>query len=788
MLLWVYLDGVYEKLEDKYKADVINHNKLQYSIIERNLLNTKKDIKYISSLYKYINDEQKYLADDKKEIFTNSIVRLMNSKKVYSQVRFLDISGQEIVRVDYKNAQCEVIDNAKLQNKSSRYYFQESLTLKEDEIYISKFDLNKENSKIEVPYNPTMRLSTPVTNIKNEIVGYIIINYLGKEILDEIVSQDKAIKTLLLNKESYYLLGFNKEEEWGFMFDNNINFKGKYPYLWNEAKEKESFTLHYKNTEFSFLLINPVEIVSPDREVESRRMWKLVSYISHDKIWEDLFAYIDSIKFLLVGFIFAILVFSYVISIYIRKEKEAHVRMEIADEVFNNTIEGVMVLDAENKILQVNKAFTTITGYKEEEILNKNPRVLKGKFGESKEYYKKMWDAINEENYWHGELINQNKNGEKYISKLSVGTVNRDGMVLYYIGVFSDITKERESKDKLKRTADALEKSLSELKSAQNKLVESEKLTALGQLIAGISHEINSPLGAIKSSSENVLDSIENILIDIPLLDKALSQREKELFKSLKESIPFEISVLSIKEQRTLKKKLKEQFESMGIENSRFYADKFSQFNIEDITEFKDLILHKEAKLIIDALFSEYLIVSNVHNIKRSVDRASKTIFALKKFAHFDHDRDGSIEKLEDLVNNTLILFSHNLKQGVAVVKEYKDLDAIFCYSDELSQVWMNLISNAIHAMDNNGTLTVRLDEDEAYQIVSIIDTGIGIPLEIQEKIFEPFFTTKKSGEGSGLGLDIVHKIIEAHDGKIELNSDENGTMFKIYISKNIEG
>jgi signal transduction histidine kinase len=135
-----------------------------------------------------------------------------------------------------------------------------------------------------------------------------------------------------------------------------------------------------------------------------------------------------------------------------------------------------------------------------------------------------------------------------------------------------------------------------------------------------------------------------------------------------------------------------------------------------------------------------------------------------------------------------LILFSHNLKQGIKVIKNYALLDAIYCYPDELSQVWMNLISNAIHAIKTQGVIEISTSEDANYQIISIKDSGSGIPKELQEKIFDPFFTTKKSGEGSGLGLDIVKKIIEAHNGKIELKSYEYGTTFTIYLSKNLKG
>ena len=188
----------------------------------------------------------------------------------------------------------------------------------------------------------------------------------------------------------------------------------------------------------------------------------------------------------------------------------------------------------------------------------------------------------------------------------------------------------------------------------------------------------------------------------------------------------------------------------MQIENNRYFADKFSQFNVEDITPYKNRLVHKDAMFIIDTLFEEYLAISNIHNIRHSVNRASKTIYALKKFAHFDHDREGIVEKVEDSINNILILFSHNLKQGIEVVRNYSSLESIFCYPDELSQVWMNLISNAIHAMNNSGKLEISTYENSDYQIVSIKDNGNGISKDIQDKIFEPSFTTKKSGEESG--------------------------------------
>lgn len=791
MILGTYLHGVYSKIETNYIINIEKHNEHQYSIIEKNLLNTKKDILYIASVYNYFLNNKNYTYDEKIEFFRQDLKRISLSRKVYSQIRFVNNDGQEIVRVDYTKGKAIIVKKENLQNKASRYYFKESKTLKNGEIYLSQFDLNVENGKIEIPYNPTIRISTPVTNINGEISGYILINYLGDEILKELKLSSIDISSLLLNKDSYYMLGFKSADEWGFMFNKNISFKNSYPKIWeevNSSKLNHSMTLEEDNKLFSFHHINPVDIISPDRETASRRNWTIVSYVNKEKVLLKFYDFINSIKYLTIAFGFIIITFAYIISLYIRRLNEESLRADIADEVFKNTMEGILVLDSQARIIQTNHGFETISGYKESEIIGKNPSILHGKYGESKEFYRDLWKSVLSKGFWNGELSNQHKNGQKYISKLAIGVVKQDEKIVYYIGVFSDITKQSEDKEKLKNTAHALEKSLNELKKAQNKLVESEKLTALGQLIAGVSHEINSPLGAIKSSSDNILKSLNNIIKNIPKLDILLNEKDKETLNKLKSNFPLKISILSIKDERILRKKLLEQLKSMEVENSRYFADKFSQFNIEDVTPYQNLITHENSQFIMDTVFDEYQTISNLHNIIRAVDRASKTIYALKKFAHFDHDREGIVEKIENSIDDILILFSHNLKQGIEVTKNYTSLDAIYCYPDELSQVWMNLISNAIHAMNSQGRLEISTLEDEKYQIVSIKDSGCGIPKELQEKIFDPFFTTKKSGEGSGLGLDIVKKIVEAHKGKLELQSDENGTIFTVYLSKNIKG
>ncbi|TAE94067.1 MAG: sensor histidine kinase, partial [Oscillatoriales cyanobacterium] len=121
----------------------------------------------------------------------------------------------------------------------------------------------------------------------------------------------------------------------------------------------------------------------------------------------------------------------------------------------------------------------------------------------------------------------------------------------------------------------------------------------------------------------------------------------------------------------------------------------------------------------------------------------------------------------------------------VNVVLNLPELPPVLCYPDELNQVWTNIVHNALHAMDYQGTLTIdAMEEDEQIKI-TMTDTGKGIPFDIQQKIFEPFFTTKSLGEGSGLGLHIVKQIIDKHQGKIEVKSLPGQTTFTVYLPRN---
>lgn len=333
------------------------------------------------------------------------------------------------------------------------------------------------------------------------------------------------------------------------------------------------------------------------------------------------------------------------------------------------------------------------------------------------------------------------------------------------------------------RTAE-LQEALASLQRSQQHLIESEKMAALGQLVAGVGHEVNTPLGAIKSSIGNIESSLRGVLTQLPPLFQILDTPQQQDFMRLLEHTDKNGPVLTTREEREIRKALEGELGQHAIGNARNLANIFMKLNVRrDIEPFISLLRHAQADFIFDTAYKLGDLRSNAANITLAVEKASKIIFALKSFARSNHNGEMIKTRLKDSLETVLTIYHNQIKRNTVLVTEYEDLEEIDCFPDELNQVWTNLIHNALQAMDYKGTLTVKLEKAGDCQRVIIKDSGHGIPEDIRDKIFNPFFTTKKSGEGSGLGLDIVKKILDKHRARIEVDSIVGqGTTFAIYI------
>lgn len=328
---------------------------------------------------------------------------------------------------------------------------------------------------------------------------------------------------------------------------------------------------------------------------------------------------------------------------------------------------------------------------------------------------------------------------------------------------------------------------LKNLEETQNQLIQAEKMAALGQLISGIAHEINTPLGAIKASINNITEYMGNTLEEkIPQLFKTLNDDElKMFFGFLNESMKGNLTISS-KEKRSYKKVLAKTLEDDGIENSRTISDTLVDMGIyEWIEGYSGLLKNKNSELMLQTCYEISGIMRNSENINVAVERASKIIFALKKYSHTDNSGEFVEGDIVEGIETVLSLYHHNIKQGTEVIRDYKVSPKIKCYPDELNQVWTNIISNALQAMEYKGVLEIGVYEEDKNIIVKLTDSGSGIPKEIQSRIFDPFFTTKRQGEGTGLGLDIVKKIVLKHKGDINVDSVPGRTSFIIKLPIN---
>ena len=325
---------------------------------------------------------------------------------------------------------------------------------------------------------------------------------------------------------------------------------------------------------------------------------------------------------------------------------------------------------------------------------------------------------------------------------------------------------------------------LVELHQAEAHLVHSEKMAALGQLIAGVAHEINTPIGAIKSSGRNISESLGSSLLGLPRLLDELDGEHRRLFSRLIERASQPRSVLSTREERSIVRQVTEQLETLGFDHARHRAGLLVQLQTHgQLSEILPLLRHPASDRILDSAYGIATITTNADNINTAVDRVAKIIFALKSFSRFGGVQVWTESDLREGVETVLTIYQNQIKHGTDLVRNFQDLPPVRCLPDEINQVWTNLVHNALQAMDHKGTLTVGLRQEGGNALVSVSDTGCGIPPELHERIFDAFFTTKPAGEGTGLGLDIVRKIVEKHGGQIRVDSEVGrGSTFTVSL------
>ncbi|MGC2231520.1 MAG: ATP-binding protein [Candidatus Acidiferrum sp.] len=311
-----------------------------------------------------------------------------------------------------------------------------------------------------------------------------------------------------------------------------------------------------------------------------------------------------------------------------------------------------------------------------------------------------------------------------------------------------------------------------------------EKLAALGKLSAGLAHELNNPSAAARRSAAALRDCLARLReaarsTDIGPEDCALlAQREEEIRSSLKPAL-FKDELARVEREEAIQTWLESHNVADAWKLSPSLADaNLTDAHLESFASAAGASLGPELTRFATLLEMERI----AEDLEHSSARISDLIKAIKEYSYMDQGPMQEVD-IEHGLENTLIIMNHKLKRGISVTRNYApNLPKVLASGSELNQVWTNLIDNAADAMKSGGKLTIRTARENDFVLVEIADTGTGIPPETVSRIFDPFFTTKGVGEGTGLGLDVVSRIIKNVGGHVSVTSVPGDTRFQVRI------
>ncbi|MDT9002075.1 CHASE domain-containing protein [Paucibacter sp. APW11] len=469
-----------------------------------------------------------------------------------------------------------------------------------------------------------------------------------------------------------------------------------------------------------------------------------------------------------------------------RRALAAQLAQTLADlsAIFNSAAVGIEFVK-DRRILACNVGLAEMLGHHPEELVGASTRVLYENDQIFENAGRIAYAAIAEHQRWIGEVEWVHKDGHKIPCRLHGSLLVPGQPELGSIWVSYDITAQKQADAALQTSLHQAEQALQELKTAQAQLIQHEKLASLGQLVANVAHEINTPIGAIRSSSSNLTEALAHCLAGLPPLLQQLEPEMQQLFIALTQQAPQAQAPLSTREERARVRELGDALSEAGVAAPRQSAAVLVQLGLQRLRpELLPLLRHPLREQLLSQAEAVATLTRSASNIGMAVDRVSKIVFALKRFSRAEVSGQLQPTDLRESLETVLTLYQNQLRQAVELVRDYEDgLPPLPCLPDELHQVWSNLIHNALQAMEHRGRLGVRLRRQDGFAVVSISDSGCGIAPELRARIFEPFFTTKAAGEGSGLGLDIVKRIVDKHGGHIELDSAPGqGSCFSVWL------
>jgi signal transduction histidine kinase len=553
-------------------------------------------------------------------------------KQQYDQIRFLDASGQEVVRVNFNQGQPSIVPDQRLQNQAKHHWFKDALALQNGEVFMSPLDLNIDFGKIEQPLKPVIRFGTPVFDAEGSKRGIVVLNYLADAFLQDLAPATSLSsgQMSLLNAEGYWLKGTNPEDEWGFMYDDRRDrtLANTSPETWQQIQAQKTGQFYTPQGLHTFTTIYPLLDI---REAQSS-----------------------------TG----------------------------STQVFGSSQAQV---DAES-------------------------------------YY---WKLVT-----HVPTAVLTQRTQAIRNQLLLLLVGLTGLIA--LGSWL-LVQARTKRQQSEQTAKSLAQTLQDVHRHQAQLVQTEKMASLGQLVAGVAHEINNPVNFIYGNLCYTDEYAQTLLKLIQLYQKHYPHPVPEI-----------------------------------------------QTEVEAV----------------DLAFVQEDLPKLLASMQIGADRIRQIVLSLRNFSRMD-EADCKAVDIHEGLESTLLILQHRLKAkperpAIEIIKNYSNLPLVECYSGQLNQVFMNILANSIDTLEemplkrvneqwqaHSGYITISTSRtDSDWVQITIADNGAGMTEETRHHLFNPFFTTKPIGKGTGMGMSISHQIITGkHSGKLKCDSTlGKGTEFLIQI------
>ena len=730
------LYGVYYSV-NSLVATTIQH--LEYEIsskaedIEKFLQTIHNHVLYLSrssSLLELMETENPLI----RKRLENEFLSFSKAHPYYYQIRYINETGMEVVRIDLYGDRVEVIPHEKLQNKSDRYYFKDSVKYPEGECYVSPMDYNVEWGAIETPLKPVVRFATPVFDTEYKKRGIVIINLYGSYIIEQIKKMDivKGGITFLVNQKGEYLayskdyryLNDNKTSTMTSLIAGTSNLNTDYPAdIVSKIISGKNGTEILKDRIISY---KPI----PTGDRLSKSFW----IISHVYPKEIIFESVTKLKiaFLIIGF--AAVFLSVIIGIFIAR----HFTLPLSE-------------------------------------------------------FLKDVDFIAEGDFSHRLNINSKDELEQLADRFNLMAEKLEEQRKKLINWSEELKKE-------------VEKRTGELKYEKSRLEGILTCAAEGIIVA----DENNKVVMINPSAEKILGIHRNNIVGKNFLQchRRPENVEEIINKEKSSNLPIstisvynskilDINVVSVKlDERnhgsmmifrdiTDRHKLEES--QKKLEKQMFQAEKLSSLAVLSAGLSHEIGNPLAAiKVVVQAMESELNLSGNQKRFsERIITEVNRLNSFLRTFSDFARPTEKHVTTIDPVKILKEVLFWINKKasnQGISI--DYRDNGAIPMIKadpQQIHQVLINLILNAMDATPNEGKITISTKLDGAYIKIKIADMGKGMPPEIIERIFDPFFTTKPTG--TGLGLSIAHKIVHDHGGEINVLSEEGkGTTFEVML------